>query len=321
MAKAGRYYVQLDVNWYDEWGHTVSTDAALLWVLALAACKRMHKEGSLTLSQLRRVAPVDMTDERFAAAVEELGASNLAPIDVDPIAPSRPDVGSGSGGESGQIAPSRPDDRGIILRGWRGWNGAQSDTSSAQESGAYGNHLRWHVNGEKSSPDCSFCSQDEEIAPDIAPSRPDIGGESGTGSLRVEKSRVDISCVNSTPASFEDDFTACWAHYPRKYARKAAFKAYVAQRRKGISADRLLDATKRFATAMRLEGREDQHVMHGSTFFGPSDRWVDYDEDPKPEPSAVVAAGAAPLGLEDYRDQMGEEIVLSDMRSGDRGAA
>ena len=90
--------------------------------------------------------------------------------------------------------------------------------------------------------------------------------------------------VTSLPAGrdrrspFEDDFADAWKLYPRKEARKAALNAYRAQRRKGITAEELLTATRHFASSMTARGAE--HIMLGGTFFGSNDRWRDYLEAP-----------------------------------------
>jgi hypothetical protein len=44
---------------------------------------------------------------------------------------------------------------------------------------------------------------------------------------------------------------------------------------------------------MKHEGRDDGKIMHGSTFYGPNDRWEDYQESKiKKEP---VAPGAGDM--------------------------
>ncbi len=88
------------------------------------------------------------------------------------------------------------------------------------------------------------------------------------------------------------EFLAAWEHYPRKAARKAAYKAYVARRGKngkGIPASDLLAATKAYAAKCAAEGTEQGYMMLGRTFFGPNERWLDYLPS-QPEPKPVVPA-------------------------------
>ena len=280
MAKNGRFYVPLDVNWYDEWGHAVGADAALLWVLALTACKRMRNDGVLTLSQLRRLAPSGMSDDGFASAVSELVTCDLAPL-------------------------SREDET-VLIHGWSEWHTTSETTKKVSEGARYGNHVRWHVNVGKQSADCEFClvsssTIEEPIASSSPPDRP-------TRSLsKVKESKVDELRTTSSTSSFESTFDRCWEIYPRKIARKAALKAYIAQRRKGTGADVLLAATRHFAEAMKREDRPTDRILHGSTFYGPDDRWEDYVKAPKRE---VIASGAGALRLDEYAAEMGERVLL-----------
>ena len=274
MARAGRLFIPLDVNWYDEWGHAVSTKAALLWVLAVGASKRLGTDGSLTRSQLRRLAPADMSNADLDLAITELCECSIAPISPR----YRPDDGGKIGGRiEGEIEGNL----GVELTGWDQWNGGSND-------GAFGNHLRWHVKQKKPSLTCDFCFESEKVSPRYRPDdRPDIGGDMGGDSYRVEKSRVDKNLrANgqnegmSTPSPFEDDFKECWKSYPRKIARKSALSAYTAQRNKSVDAPTLLKATLNFAEQMRREQRSEDKIMHGSTFYGPHDRWEDFVEPP-----------------------------------------
>ena len=284
MAKDGRLYVPLDVNWYDEWGHAVSAEAALLWVLALAACKRMRNDGVLTISQLRRLAPSNVTEQRLDEIIAELIGCDVAPISH----------------------PIDSDDRTIVMHGWSEWNATSQSIEAASQSGGFGNHVRWHRNAGKPSPDCRFCIDEaDSIAPIATRSLPDRSTRSLS---REEKSREEkITTPTSSTSAFERDFEQCWAHYPRKVAKKAALRAYIAQRRKGTSVDALLAATRHFDDAMKREQRPSEHVLHGSTFFGPDDRWEDYVAAPKRE---QIAVGAGALRIDDYSDEMGERVLL-----------
>jgi hypothetical protein len=281
MAKSGRLFVPLDVNWYDEWGYAVSTDAALLWVIALTTCKRMRTDGTLTISQLRRAAPVDWSDDLFTRALAELHRCDIAPMECD--------------------------DRAIILRGWSSWHDSSLTTSLKSQSGSWGNHVRWHLKTETPSLSCTFCQSTEATLTVSQPIAPDIAQRS-----LIEKSREEkITIAPAMPAlTVEGDFGQCWQHYPRKWARKAALKAYTAQRRKGRSAADLLRATQNFAEAMRRDGREQEHILYGATFFGPSDRWEDYLTDLEPEPTTSVALGAGRLDLSEYGEDLGERVRL-----------
>lgn len=76
---------------------------------------------------------------------------------------------------------------------------------------------------------------------------------------------------------YEGEFDRIWEHYPRKVARKQALKKYVATRRRGVGAKALERAVKNYAE--ERDGEDHKFTMHGATFFGPSERWRDYEYD------------------------------------------
>lgn len=93
---------------------------------------------------------------------------------------------------------------------------------------------------------------------------------------------------------FVDDFDAVWAQYPRKVARKQAFKAYQARRRSGVDADELARAVEHYAEDCEAEARETRYRMHGASFFGPNERWKDYLEE-RPNLTPAPALGPEPV--------------------------
>lgn len=150
MAKAGRIFFPLDVNWYDEWGHELTDDAALLWVVAACATKRMLTDGRMTLSQLRRIAPdsLAMEPDRLSAAIDALDACSECPIVRD-----------------GQHA--------VVIRNWTEWNDSAADVEAMSAGGRFGNHVRWHVRKNRPDVDCEFCQN-----PSLGDIAPESGGES-----------------------------------------------------------------------------------------------------------------------------------------------
>lgn len=75
-----------------------------------------------------------------------------------------------------------------------------------------------------------------------------------------------------------DRFLATWEHYPRKLNRKGAARAWTATIRRGADPDDLHTATVHYAQIR--SGEDDRHTMHGTTFFGPDERWRDYLDPP-----------------------------------------
>lgn len=83
-------------------------------------------------------------------------------------------------------------------------------------------------------------------------------------------------------ASTEDEFAVAWEPYPRKVARKAAFKAFTARRNDGVPAEELVAASTHYATVIQRDRTEERFVLHGATFFGPNERWRDFVSLPPP---------------------------------------
>lgn len=72
----------------------------------------------------------------------------------------------------------------------------------------------------------------------------------------------------------EDPFDAAWALYPRKLNRKGAAKAWATRVKAGDDPEAMHRAVVNYA---RLRaGKDPTLTMHGSTFFGPNERWRDY---------------------------------------------
>ena len=272
MAKPGRWFVPLDVNWYDEWGYRVSNDAALLWVLMLVNAKRLkYADGIISRELVWRFAPRSMTRQSVDNAINELIASDVGAVGTD----------------------REGDETNIVLKGWRTWNEHGDDSSSG---GTYGNHVRWHVNTQNPSSECAFCTP---IAPDVAPNRCDAEGDvSVPMSPRIAKSKSK-SKNNTTCSMFENEFEKLWEIYPRKQSKKIALAAYTARRNEGITEEDLEKATGHFVEQMLRERRDESKIMLGSTFYGPNERWQDYLTDSVEEAREPVAPGAGRMFAND----------------------
>lgn len=81
---------------------------------------------------------------------------------------------------------------------------------------------------------------------------------------------------NKDTAPFGAEFDEAWKEYPKKSGKKAAYRSYVAQRRKGVPARDLLHATKKYASEQI--GKDLQFVKNGSTFWGRDEPFRDYLE-------------------------------------------
>ncbi len=111
---------------------------------------------------------------------------------------------------------------------------------------------------------------------------------------------------NPTRESRADSFAATWAIYPRKLNRKGAEKAWLARLGAGASVDDLHLATLNYAAIRK--GHDPATTMHGTTFYGPHDRWADYlnpteDTAPAPRRESVAVSKARRAIANVTRDQ------------------
>lgn len=83
---------------------------------------------------------------------------------------------------------------------------------------------------------------------------------------------------------YPPSFTAAFQAYPRRIAKHAGYKAWLARvndaKKQGVDQQRRIDALHSAAVGYAAEcetaRREPEHIMHPSTFWGPSDRWRDF---------------------------------------------
>jgi hypothetical protein len=98
-------------------------------------------------------------------------------------------------------------------------------------------------------------------------------GQTDLGETTASKTLIPVSTeVSKTrPLPFEADFREAYAAYPRGDGKKAAHRAYVAQRRKGASAADLLAACQKMQIDCR--GTDTKYIKLMATFLGPNDWW------------------------------------------------
>lgn len=73
---------------------------------------------------------------------------------------------------------------------------------------------------------------------------------------------------------YPDSFNALWKLYPRKTNKPGAYKCYLTKLKEGATEEQLMAAVVAYAASR--EGQDQTFTMHGSTFFGPNDRWQDF---------------------------------------------
>lgn len=91
---------------------------------------------------------------------------------------------------------------------------------------------------------------------------------------------------------YTEEFEIIWKAYPKRAGgnpKKSAFKAYNARRKEGVTHDELLAGVERYNAYAKAEGKEGtEYIMHGSTFFGPNERWKDEYATKKQRPRTPV---------------------------------
>jgi phage replication O-like protein O len=111
-----------------------------------------------------------------------------------------------------------------------------------------------------------------KVSPKKVQSVPNNGVKSVTnnGAYKRNKNNIQKKCTKAYPEHFEN----CWSYYPRKLGKKAAYKAYKARLKNGVTKEQLLAATINYANDCK--GKEDRYIKHGKTFYGPDDHFQDW---------------------------------------------
>lgn len=148
------------------------------------------------------------------------------------------------------------EDGGYRVHNYLEWNPSRDEAREASLKARAAAHARWNARRNASG----NASGMRDALQDAMPSRP------------VPSKSTSRAAARGEP--FAEEFAVVWDDYPRKLNRKGAFAKYQATRRKGASADDLHRAVKNYAIEVR--GKEPEFIMHGSTFFGPQERWRDY---------------------------------------------
>lgn len=99
---------------------------------------------------------------------------------------------------------------------------------------------------------------------------------------------------------YPEEFAAAWAAYPRRVGKLNAYKAWLARvrdaRPQGIPTERRVTglrlAAENYAIDCTQANRAVEHIMHPSTFWGPSDRWRDFTKRPADVPAHGVPSWA-----------------------------
>lgn len=74
--------------------------------------------------------------------------------------------------------------------------------------------------------------------------------------------------------AYTSEFEAFWSIYPRRVAKRAAWKSWVRIIDIATPAEVVIDGAKRFAHWCRANGKEEQYIPHPTTWLNQG-RWED----------------------------------------------
>lgn len=190
-------------------------------------------------------------------------------------------------------------------------------STGASDSGAFGNHKRWHLDRGIVQPGCSLCPQEPELPPEPAES---IGGRSGgdIGAIdfpshtrpdptRPDPTKSNNSCSSADAESVSDvdaEFAEWWIGYPRKKGKGQAIRAYRTARKK-VDAETLTSTLA--AQRQSLMSKGETYCPHAATWLN-GERWAD-EASANPEPLSRVQqhlALARQLAAEESGPTLGE---------------
>lgn len=121
---------------------------------------------------------------------------------------------------------------------------------------------------------------------------------------------ADVETVDKPKAEYSDDFEQFWQNYPRKIAKKEAYRAWTARLKGGALPGDMVSAAEHYAEYCEQRHAETQYIKHAATFLGPDLHFRDYITG-IPEPvkippprtnGAARASPSPPAWVDDYDD-------------------
>lgn len=106
--------------------------------------------------------------------------------------------------------------------------------------------------------------------------------EEGTQNSLGENNTVNYT-VNNTVNKYMADFEEFWKLYPRKVEKAAAYKAYKARLKEGVSKDTLLTAVKNYNRKITDEHTTETYIKYPKSFLSKDRSFDDYLEYKSPQ--------------------------------------
>lgn len=104
----------------------------------------------------------------------------------------------------------------------------------------------------------------------------------GTQNSLGENNTIN-NTVNNTVNKYTADFEEFWKLYPRKVEKAAAYKAYKARLKEGVSKDTLLTAVKNYNRKITDEHTTETYIKYPKSFLSKDRNFDDYLEYKSPQ--------------------------------------
>lgn len=127
------------------------------------------------------------------------------------------------------------------------------------------------------------------------------------GKVVVADSARDENLIETpkTDSEYSEAFEEAWKIYPRRVAKKQAWKAWSATLKRKFTTEQLIEGARNYAEECKRLKREEQYIKHAATFWGPNEHFMDYQTPRTP------SMGASSMD----RDRTGgvQEVPLSEI--------
>ena len=171
----------------------------------------------------------------------------------------------------------RDGEPGFGLVNWQEYN----PSTGASDSGAFGNHQRWHVNRGIVAPECALCPKEPApdevgssggIAPrflaEIAPESEIIALPDPTRPEPEPESKTSCASADAAGAKEADRFGEFWDAYDKKRDRKKAEQKWrLAIKKRGVTPDLLIDAATKYIANQRANGKHPEFTKDPTTWL------------------------------------------------------
>lgn len=118
--------------------------------------------------------------------------------------------------------------------------------------------------------------------------------------LRIKDLDTPPTPPGGSEKGYTPKFEELWKHYPRKLGKEFALATYNAKLKQGAKYEHLLQAVKHYAKLCQVTGKEQKHILHLKTFFGPKNPWKEFvngipdGELPQEQPHGASKQGDRP---------------------------